>query len=93
MEKKRTHERNVISLPIEILDQPQLAQRSLVTKDISETGAFILAPRSECVPVGRVVSVRVSGAQWGETSSTISARVVRVTDEGMGVQFLDFDVN
>ncbi|MHB8697717.1 MAG: PilZ domain-containing protein [Sulfuricaulis sp.] len=93
MEKKRAHEREAISLPIEILDQPQFVKRSLVTKDISKTGAFILLNQTDCLPVGRVVSVRVSGAQWGETISTISARVVRVTDEGMGLQFLDFDVN
>lgn len=31
------------------------------------------------------------GILWGEETSTISARVVRVTEEGMGLQFLDFD--
>jgi hypothetical protein len=38
-----------------------------------------------------VVSVRMSGVLWGEKFSTMSARVVRVTDEGMALQFLDFD--
>jgi hypothetical protein len=33
----------------------------------------------------------MSGVLWGEKHSTVSARVVRVTDEGMALQFLDFD--
>jgi hypothetical protein len=35
--------------------------------------------------------MRIPGTLWGEKLSTVSARVVRVTDEGMGLQFLDFD--
>ncbi len=92
MEKKRAHERKTISLSVEILNQPQLTKRSLVTKDLSKTGAFILLNKADRLPVGRVVSLRMSGVLWGEEMSTVSARVVRVTDEGMGLQFLDFDI-
>ena len=89
--EKRVHERREISLSVEILDPPHLGKVSLLTRDISKTGAFILLNRAECLPVGRVVSVRMSGVLWGEKLSTVSARVVRVTDEGMALQFLDFD--
>ncbi len=89
---RRAHERKAISLPVEILDPPHLCARNLVTKDISKTGAFILLNKADCLPVGRVVAVRMSGAQWGEETSTVSARIVRVTDEGMGLHFLDFDI-
>jgi len=47
--------------------------------------------RDKCPPVGRVLTVRMPGVLWGEKLSTITARVVRVTDEGMALQFLDFD--
>lgn len=76
---------------MEILDPPHLGKVELHTRDLSKTGAFILVNRADCLPVGRVVSVRMSGALWGEKFSTLSARVVRVTDEGMALQFLDFD--
>jgi hypothetical protein len=33
----------------------------------------------------------MSGELWGEKLSTVSARVVRVTDEGMAVMFQDID--
>jgi len=88
---KRVHERQEVSLSVEILDPPHLGKVALVTKDISKDGAFIMLSKEKCLPVGRIVSLRMSGALWGEKLSTVSARVVRVTDEGMGLQFLDFD--
>jgi hypothetical protein len=89
--EKRIHERQQVSLSVEILDPPHLGKVSLVTRDISKDSAFILLAREKCPPVGRIVSLRISGILWGEKLSTVSARVVRVTDEGMGLQFLDFD--
>jgi hypothetical protein len=89
--ERRDEGRQVVSLSVEILDPPHLGKVKLHTRDLSKTGAFILLSREQCLPVGRVVSVRMSGALWGEKFSTMSARVVRVTDEGMALQFLDFD--
>jgi hypothetical protein len=87
----RIHERREVSLSVEILDPPHLGKVALVTRDISKDGAFIMLSKEKCLPVGRIVSLRVSGVLWGEKLSTVSARVVRVTDEGMGLQFIDFD--
>jgi hypothetical protein len=89
--EKRTDERQAITLSIEILDPPDLGTVSLVTKDLSKSGAFILVSKDKCLPVGRIVSLRMPGLLWGEKLSVVSARVVRVTVEGMGLQFLDFD--
>lgn len=89
--ERRNQERQEASLSVEILDPPNLGRANLLTRDISKTGAFVLLSREQCLPVGRVVSLRVSGVSWGEEQSTVSARVVRVTDEGMALQFLDFD--
>ena len=89
--EKRAHERLAITIPVEVLDPPELGKINLVTRDLSKGGAFVLMDREKCPPVGRVVTVRMSGILWGEKLSTITARVVRVTDEGMALQFLDFD--
>jgi len=89
--EKRIHERQQVSLSVEILDPAHLGKVSLITRDISKDGAFILLAREKCLPVGRIISLRISGVLWGEKLSTVSARVVRVTDEGMGLQFIDFD--
>lgn len=89
--ERRVHERQVISLTVEVLDPPHLGKVKLQTRDLSKQGAFLLLKKELCLPVGRVVSLRMPGILWGEETSTISARVVRVTEEGMGLQFLDFD--
>jgi PilZ domain len=89
--EKRNDERREITLSIEILDPPHLGKVSLVTRDISKHGAFILLQKDKCLPVGRIMTLRMPGVLWGEKLSTVSARVVRVTEEGMGLQFLDFD--
>lgn len=89
--ERRVHERQVVSLTVEVLDPPHLGKVKLQTRDLSKSGAFILMNKEQCLPVGRVVSLRMPGILWGEETSTMSARVVRVTDEGMALQFLDFD--
>lgn len=88
---KREQERQEVSLSVEVLDPPHLGKVQLRTRDLSKKGAFILMSREKCLPVGRVLSLRMSGVLWGEENSTVSARVIHVTDEGMGLQFLDFD--
>ena len=89
--ERRVHERQEVSLTVEVLDLPHLGKVELKTRDLSKSGAFILLNKEQCPPVGRVLSLRMPGILWGEETSTISARVVRVTEEGMGLQFLDFD--
>jgi hypothetical protein len=89
--ERRVQERQEVSLTVEVLDPPHLGKVKLRTRDLSKAGTFILLNKEQCLPVGRVVSLRMPGILWGEETSTISARVVRVTDEGMALQFLDFD--
>lgn len=89
--ERRYEARQEVSLSVEILDPPHLGKVRLQTHDLSKKGAFILLNRDKCLPVGRVLSLRMPGLLWGEETSTVSARVVRVTDQGMGLQFLDFD--
>ncbi|MHB8535359.1 MAG: PilZ domain-containing protein [Sulfuricaulis sp.] len=89
--ERRADDRQAVTISIEILDPPHPGKVSLITRDLSKGGAFILVSKEYCLPVGRIVSLRMPGVLWGEKISTISARVVRVTDAGMALQFLDFD--
>lgn len=89
--ERRVQERQEVSLTVEVLDPPHLGKVKLRTRDLSKAGAFILLGKEQCLPVGRVLSLRMPGILWGEETSTVSARIVRVTEEGMGLQFLDFD--
>lgn len=60
----------------------------LVTVDISNGGAFIKAEPQQCPPIGSELSLKVIGQLGGEEPPTVQARVVRITDEGIGVEFL-----
>lgn len=60
----------------------------LETVDISNNGAFIKAQAHQCPPVGSELTLKVKGLLGGEEPPTVKARVVRITAEGMGVEFL-----
>ncbi len=61
----------------------------LETVDISNGGAFIKTEPQQCPAIGTELLLKVKGALGGEDPPTVRARVVRTTDEGMGVEFLD----
>ena len=87
---RRKHPRKLISLKAEIIG-PALGKVTVSTQDLSAGGAFVLMPREKCPPVGAAVTIRIHGALPGETQSTFAARVTRITDQGMGLEFYDFD--
>jgi hypothetical protein len=93
--ERRQHERHLVKLKAEIA-QPQGGNKvkvTVYTQDLSLGGAFVLLPRDQCSPIGTMVSITVPGTLWGTDESTFMARVVRVTDHGMGLQFFDFDAD
>ncbi len=87
---RRKHPRNLISLKAEILE-PVLGNVKVYTHDLSAGGAFVLMPSNKCPPIGSAVTVRIHGALPGEEASIFGARVARITDQGMGLEFYDFD--
>lgn len=88
--ERRRHERKVIRLEAELVE-PGVGRVSVYTNDLSEGGAFVLVPRHRRPPVGASVKIRLAGTPWHEGEVIFTARVVRVTDEGIGLQFYDFD--
>ncbi len=89
--ERRQHERRVVSVKGELLE-PSIGVVTVYTIDLSKGGAFVALPIDKCPPVGTTVVLRLPGLLWGEPLSTISGRVVRVIDQGMAVQFFDFDM-
>jgi hypothetical protein len=87
---RRKHPRNLISLKAEIIG-PALGKVTVYTHDLSAGGAFVLMPPDKCPPVGSAVTILIHGALPGEDESTFGARVARITDQGMGLEFYDFD--
>jgi hypothetical protein len=84
---KRSFARIPVPMDIEVrMEGAEMME--LVTIDISNGGAFIKAEPQQCPPVGSLLSLKVKGQLGGDEPPTVQARVVRITAEGIGVEFL-----
>ena len=90
-QNKRKIDRQLIQLKAEITE-PMIGKVVVFTKDVSDCGAFVVLPRDRCPPVGSSLNIRLYRKTGSGEESMFSARVVRVTESGMGLQFFDFDM-
>ncbi|MCR4301362.1 MAG: hypothetical protein NUV51_07105 [Sulfuricaulis sp.] len=89
MKDKRIHERNPKSLQMTV-KLPQGDARTLATGNVGDGGIFLLAARGECLPVGTDIVITPLQTIGGTSPPpSIKGRVVHVTDEGMGIAFLE----
>ena len=84
--EKRTSARHPVPMGIEVRSQEQ-GVVVLETTDISDGGAFIKAPPEQCLPVGSEIELKVKGLMGGD-APLVKARVVRLSPQGMGVEFI-----
>ena len=91
MRDKRQHERYPIEVEVEVVI-PKLFRdqhRRMQTRDMSHGGLFIANDGKTLPPLGAELRLRVirEGGD-GEPMPVVRARVVRLTAEGMAVEFL-----
>lgn len=85
--EKRRHVRLTVPMAVEVT-HAQLGTTELVTADLSDGGVFLKAEPHQCPPIGDALTLRVVGTLGGEDPPEVPARVVRITAEGMGLEFL-----
>lgn len=90
-QNRRKIDRHLIQLKAEITE-PMIGKVVVFTKNVSDSGAFVVLPRDRCPPVGSSLNIRLYRKVGSEEEAMYSARVVRVTESGMGLQFFDFDM-
>jgi hypothetical protein len=90
MRENRRHERYPISVEVEVMIPGFWSKRTrmLHTRDMSDSGVFLVCDARSCPPVGAEVQVRVIGPGDGEVLPRVRARVVRVGSDGMAVTFI-----
>jgi len=86
-QEQRRHARLKVSMPLEV-KHARLGTAELLIADLSDSGVFVKATPEQCPPVGDEVTIRVLTTLGGEEPSALAARVVRVTAEGMGLEYL-----
>ena len=85
------NQRNFARIPVPMDIEVRVEGAEMVvleTVDISNGGAFIKAEPHQCPAVGTELQLKVKGQLGGEAPPTVQARVVRINNEGMGVEFL-----
>lgn len=86
MNDKRKHERIPLTTDIKI-SHPAIGEKIVKTKDVSDSGVFIIVEPTEMPPIGEVVEGQVQGG--GGDMPVLKMRIVRVVGDGLGLQFVD----
>lgn len=86
---KRRRRRIKVPVPV-LVTHHTLGSAEFVTLDISDTGLFVKAPSHQCLPIGDEITLRIKSGILadGDDPPPIRAKVVHVTENGMGVEFL-----
>jgi hypothetical protein len=87
--ERRQHVRIEVPMPV-LLTHHALGTNELVTVDICDNGIFLKAEPDQCPTVGDEVTLQLKSGILGdgEEPPLVKARVVRVTEDGIGIQFL-----
>ena len=88
MQENRQFERYTLSVEVE-MTYSGTGKMLLNTRDISTGGVFLHMQGMSVPPIGSELLLKLTGLVAGEEPSTARVKVVRVTDEGIGLEFLD----
>jgi len=89
MNEQRKHPRTALALEVKISHQA-MASVVLLTRDISESGVFVVTDGTAALPpVGSVVEGQVQGEM--EDPPLVRMEVMRIEPDGVGLRFLTDD--
>jgi len=88
MTDKRQQLRQLVNAPVK-LSHSVFGEIKAVTGDISNTGVFINVEDKPSLPKGAHIKLQFSSSVYPNVS--FNTRVVRVTDEGFGLVFVDYE--
>lgn len=88
MTDKRKQLRQLVSAPVK-LSHSVFGEIKAVTGDISNTGVFVKINDKPTLPKGAHIKLQFLSSVYPDVS--FNTRVVRVTDEGFGLVFVDYE--
>lgn len=86
MENKREHPRYPLSVDVKI-SHPDIGEKMVKTRNISDSGLFILVEPTAMPPVGEIVQGQVQGEH--DDMPIVKMKIVRMEDDGLGLQFIE----
>ncbi len=88
MTNKRQQLRQLVNAPVK-LSHSVFGEITAVTGNISNTGVFIRIDDKPTLPKGAHIKLQFMSSVYPNVS--FNTRVVRVTDEGFGLVFVDYE--
>lgn len=88
MTNKRQQLRQIVNAPVK-LSHSAFGEIKAITGDISNTGVFIRIDDKPTIPKGAHIKLQFLSSVYPNVS--FNTRVVRVTDEGFGLVFVDYE--
>ena len=85
MSDKRKHERYLFTTDVKI-SHPDIGEKIVKTKDISDSGIFILVEPTTMPALGEIVQGQVQGGAGD--MPIVKMKIVRTDDDGLGLQFI-----
>lgn len=86
--ENRKFPRFTISLEVEVRDAASGLQ-IFNTKDISDGGVFLAMDINNAPPIGAELELKLKEIGGGEEPQPVKVRVVRVTEDGIGLEFIE----
>jgi len=87
---QRRHPRVNLKIEVELI-APELGTVTLQSGNLSDSGLYLCADQSMPLQIGSEVSVRLKQALGDGEAPLVKARVVRIEDQGIGLQFAEDD--
>lgn len=88
MTNKRKQLRQIVNAPV-MLSHSVFGEINAVTGDISNTGVFARIENKPKLPKGAHIKLQFLSSVYPNVS--FNTRVVRVTDDGIGLTFVDYE--
>ena len=86
MENKREHPRYPLSVDVKIT-HADFGEKIVKTRNISDSGLFILVEPTAMPPLGEIVQGQVQGEH--DDMPVVKMKIVRMEDDGLGLQFIE----
>ena len=86
MENKREHPRHPLSVDVKIF-HADFGEKIVKTKNISDSGLFILVEPTAMPPLGEIVEGQVQGEH--DDMPVVKMKIVRMEDDGLGLRFIE----
>lgn len=89
-DNNRRYERHDIQIDVRLTlmdNDPQ----TIKTLDISEGGMFLATNSSSDFPIGEMVHVQYNNPLKNDAETEVDAIIVRLTDRGVGISFIEMD--